>query len=80
MSLTLQSLFEDLGVHWDSNSQSGRSLGSVRVHSFTFSYILGRMRCDSRTSFLTCNLASPYLGCKPKARVAIEIENEHIPN
>jgi len=28
------------------------------------------MRCDSRASLLARNLASPYLGCEPKARVA----------
>jgi hypothetical protein len=30
-----------LGVHWDSNSQSGSSLGSVKVHSLTFFHIPG---------------------------------------
>jgi hypothetical protein len=29
---------EVLGVHWDSISQSGNCLGSVKVHSFTLSY------------------------------------------
>jgi len=29
---------EDLRVHQDSNSQSGSSLGSVRVHSLTLSF------------------------------------------
>jgi hypothetical protein len=28
------------------------------------------MRHDSRASFLARNLATPYLGCEPKARVA----------
>ncbi len=65
----MQSLFEDPRVHQDSNSQSGSSLGSVKVHSFTLSYILGSMKCDSRASLLARTLASPCLGCEPKARV-----------
>jgi len=56
-------------VHWDSNSQSESSLGSVRVHSLTFSYILGSMKCDSRASFLAYIFVSLCLGRKPKARV-----------
>jgi hypothetical protein len=58
----LKLFFENLGVHQDSNSQSGSSLGSVRVHSLTLSYNPGSMRCDSRASFLAHTLASPYLG------------------
>jgi len=34
------------------------------------------MRHDSRASFLALNLASPCLGCEPKARVAIINANE----
>ncbi len=49
---------------WDSNSQSGSSHGSVRVHSLTLSYIPGSMRCDSRASLLDCTLASPRLGLR----------------
>ncbi len=63
-------LFEDLGVHWDFNFESGSSVGSVRVHSLTLSYTLGSMRCDFRASFLVLTLVSPCLGCKLKARVA----------
>jgi hypothetical protein len=44
--------------------------GSVRVHSLTLSYTFKSMKCDSRVSFLARNLASPYLGHKPKVRVA----------
>jgi len=44
--------------------------GSVRVHPLTLSYTPESMRCDSQASFLACNLASPCLGRKPKARVA----------
>jgi hypothetical protein len=66
---SLQLLYENLRVHWDSNSQGGSSLESVKVHSLTLSYTLGNMWRDSRASLLTCNLASPYLGREPKARV-----------
>jgi len=44
------------------NSQSGISFGSARVHSLTLSFIPG-------LPLLARNLASPCLGCKPKARV-----------
>jgi hypothetical protein len=53
----------------DSNSQSGSSLGSVRVQSFTLSYTPMSMKCDSRASLLAHTFASPCLGCKPKAKV-----------
>jgi hypothetical protein len=52
------------------NSQNGSSFGSVRVHSLTLFCTLGSMKCDSRASFLACNLANPCLGREPKARVA----------
>jgi len=58
-----------LGVHRDSNSQSGSSLGNVRVHSLTLSYTPGNMRCDSRASLLARTLANPCFGCEPKAWV-----------
>jgi len=45
------------------NSQGGKSLGSVKVHSLTLSFIPG-------LPFLAHNLASPCLGREPKARVA----------
>jgi len=70
----LQSLSEDSGVPWDSNSQSGSSLGSVRVHSLTLSYTPRSMRCDSMTSLLAHNLASLCLVCKHKVRVATFFE------
>jgi hypothetical protein len=57
----LQSLSEDLGIHRESNSQDGNSLGSVSVHSHTLAH--------SRTSLLTHTLASPCFGREPKARV-----------
>jgi hypothetical protein len=62
--------FENLGVHRDSNSQSGSSLGSVRVHSLTLSYTLGSMKCDSRASLFARTFTSPCLGCEPKVKVA----------
>jgi hypothetical protein len=66
----LHSLSKNLWVHWDFNSQNGSSLGGVRVHSLTLSYTPENMRCDFRASLLAYTLASPCLGCKPKARVA----------
>ncbi len=39
------------------------------VHSFTFSYTFGNMKCDSWASFLARTFASPCLGHKPKVRV-----------
>jgi hypothetical protein len=59
--------FENSGVYWDSNSQSGSSLGSVRVHSLTLSYTPGSMTCDYGASYLAHTFASPCLGCEPKA-------------
>jgi hypothetical protein len=64
-----ESIRSPLRVHQDSNSQSGGSLGSVEVHSFTPSHILRSMKCDSWASLLACTFASPCLGHKPKARV-----------
>jgi len=61
---------EDSGVQKVSNSQSGSSFGSVKVHSLTLSYTPKRMRCDSHASLLACTLASPCLGREPKTRVA----------
>ncbi len=60
---------KSLEVHWDSNSQSESSFGSVRVHSFTLSYTLGSMKCDSRASFLACTFVSPCFGYEPKVKV-----------
>jgi len=51
------------------NSQSGNSLGSVEVHSFTPSHTPMSMKCDSQASFLACTFVSPCLGYKPKVRV-----------
>jgi len=62
-------LYEGLGVHQDSNSQSESSFGNVRVHSLTLSYIPRSMRCDSRASLLAHTLAGPCFGCELKVRV-----------
>ncbi len=58
----LQSLLEDSGILRDYNSPSGSCLGSVRVHSLTFSYI---------PSYLA--LLHPCLGCEPKVKVENEL-------
>jgi hypothetical protein len=55
---------------WDSNSQNGSSLGSVRVHSLTLFCTLRGMRCDSWTSFLARTLVNLYFDYEPKVRVA----------
>jgi hypothetical protein len=55
----LQFPFEDLGVHRDSNSQSGSPLANVGVQSLTLSYTLGSMKCDSRASLLARIFTSP---------------------
>jgi hypothetical protein len=52
---------------WDSNSYNGSSLGNVRVHSLTLFALSGT--CDVTPGFFS-SPATPYLGCKPKARVA----------
>ncbi len=65
-----QLLSEDSGIHWDFNSQNGSSLWSVRVYSLTLFYIHESMKCDSRASSWPATLASPCLGCKPKATIA----------
>jgi hypothetical protein len=41
--------------------------------SFTLSYLLGSMKCDSLASLLTHTIASPYLGHEPKARIVTKI-------
>jgi hypothetical protein len=37
------------------------------------------MRCDSWASLLAYNLASPYLGHEPKARVATKMKSSNQP-
>ncbi len=74
----LQSFFENLGVHWDSNSQSGSSLESVEVHSLTLSHTPRSMKCDTRASLLAYTFASPCIGCKLKAKVATQMMHAHL--
>ncbi len=62
----------------DSNSQCGSSLGSVRAYSLTLSCTPGSMRHDSQASLLARNLATPYLGRKPKAKVVTSFVMEKI--
>ncbi len=66
----LKLFFEVLGVHWDSISQSGSCLGSMRVHSLTLSYTPRSMWCDSRAFSWPAPLQPFCLGHQPKARVA----------
>jgi len=54
----------------ETQTQSGISLGNVKVHSFTLSYTHGSMKCDSWAPFLAHTLASLCLGREPKAKVA----------
>jgi hypothetical protein len=73
----LKSLSKNLEVKWDSNSQSGSSLGSAKVHSFTLSCILGNMRCNSQVSFLAHTFVSLCFGRELKARViTLHIQNK----
>jgi hypothetical protein len=66
----LQSLSKNLGVRRNSNSQSGSSLGNVKVHSLVLFCIPGNMKHDSQTSLLARTFASLCFGHKPKAKVA----------
>jgi hypothetical protein len=59
---------------WDSNSQNGNSLGSVKVHSLTFFCTPKSIRCDSPAFLLAHSLANLCLGREPKARVVIICE------
>jgi hypothetical protein len=54
---------------WDSNSQNGNSLRSVRVHSLMLFCTPRSMQFDSQASFLARTLASPCLGRNPKVKV-----------
>jgi hypothetical protein len=65
----LQLPYEGLGVHQQSNSQSGSSFGSVGVHCLTLSYTPGSMKCDSWDLFLARTFASPCFSREPKAKV-----------
>ncbi len=49
----------------------GSSLGSVGVHSLTFSYTPRSMKCDSQASLLAYTFANLCFDREPKVRVAI---------
>jgi len=42
----------------------------VGVHFLALSYTLRSMKCEFQASLLARTFASPYLGCKPKVKVA----------
>jgi hypothetical protein len=56
---------------WDSNSQHGSSLGSVRVHSLTLFALLGACDVTHGSFSWPVTLQPPCFGRKPKAKVAI---------
>ncbi len=56
---------------WDSNSQHGSSLGSVKVHSLTLFGTPKSMWYDSRVFLLARNLATLCLSREPKAKAMI---------
>jgi len=66
--IPLQFPSENLGIHWDSNSQNGSSFRSVRVHSLTLFCTPRSMKCDSQghswptPSQALALVASPRLG------------------
>jgi hypothetical protein len=64
---------QDSGLHRDSNSPNGNSLGNVWIHSLTLPYTLRSMKCDSHTSLLARTFARPYLSRKLKAKVATKL-------
>jgi hypothetical protein len=43
---------------WESDFQSGNSLGNVGVHSLTLFYTPKNMKCDSWASFLAFTFAN----------------------
>jgi hypothetical protein len=65
----LKLFFQNSEIRRDSNSQSGSPLKSMWVHSFTFSYTLENIKCDSQASLSTFTFASLCFGREPKARV-----------
>jgi hypothetical protein len=61
---------------WDSNSQHGSSLGSVRVHAFAFYALLGACEVTLGSPSWPTTLQPPCLGHEPKARVATWINRQ----
>jgi len=68
----LKLLFEDLRIHWDSNSQNGSPLGSVWAHFLTFSHILKNVNVTTRLHYRP-TLFHPYFGHEPKAKVVTRV-------
>jgi len=62
----LQSFSKYSKIHHDSNSQHGSSLGNVRVHSLTFSYTSGSMKCDSHAPSWFATLQASALVSNPR--------------
>jgi hypothetical protein len=59
---------------WDSNSQHGSSLRSVRVHSLTLFALSGACDVTPGSSSLPATLQPPHLGPEPKARVTTHLD------
>jgi hypothetical protein len=55
---------------WDSNSQHGSSLGSVRVHALTLFALLGACEVTSGSPSWPATLQALCFGHEPKAKVA----------
>jgi hypothetical protein len=65
---------------WDSNSQHGSSLGSVRVHSLTLFALPGACEVTPGSPSWSTTLQPPCLGREPKARVATFLVLESLKN
>jgi hypothetical protein len=75
MGFDLTIAFWKLKIHWDSNSQSGSSLGSVEVYSLTLSHTPESMKCDFQAWLLARTFVSPCLGYKLKVKVTTTFVN-----
>jgi hypothetical protein len=60
---------KDSRVHRDSSSQSESPLGSVWVHSFTFSYILGNVNVTFKLHFWSAPFQAFALIANPRLRL-----------
>jgi hypothetical protein len=76
----LQLPFENLGVHGDSNSQSGSSLESVGVHSLTLFCTFGNMKGDSWVHFWLTPLQALTLVVSPRLGLRHAWDNNVITN
>jgi hypothetical protein len=54
---------------WDSNSQHGSSLGSVKVHSLTLFALPGTCEMTPESPFWPTTLQPPCLSHEPEAKV-----------